>query len=43
MARSTAFEKRRVAHELQRRPLVDLERVVRAYGLYADQGTPARR
>ena len=83
MARSTAFEKLRVAHQLERRPLVaqafrqgrlsysavraltrldrpdpavdqalielahsgqasivDLERVVRAYGLYADQERP---
>ena len=83
MARSTAFEKLRVAHELERRPLVaeafrqgrvsysavraltrldrpdpdvdralvelagsgpasivDLERVVRSYGLYADQDRP---
>ena len=83
MARSTAFEKLRVAHELQRRPIVaeafrqgrlsysavraltrldrpdpdvdealvelaqsgqasilDLERVVRSYGLYADQDRP---
>ena len=86
MARSTAFEKLRVAHELQRRPIVaeafrqgrlsysavraltrldrpdpdvdealvelaqsgqasilDLERVVRSYGLYADQERPPAR